>query len=332
MIKWTVRIVGVLATLTIVALVGGYFYFIARSHPADPSEAQISYDDLTTFISVHQEAQTNDDTAAVYAAEYFARDSRPVDTYVSMFGMSAERIAADAQDRPELYAHLVADIANVVATEPEIRAAYAEFKNRYPAAVFPPIYILYGNFQARALIRPYGILFSGEYFIGDDNVSDLTDPHSLNGLMNRPGNLASQVIHELAHIQQAQKHPLVPFFSGDLLRWAVTEGTADFVATLITGSHTNQAAHAFLVGNKDSKWCAFFEAVTSNRGREWLDQSVFAGHPHGIGPAFGYQIVRAYYESGDNKDAAFTALVELDDYRRIYEESGFSARLTTMCS
>jgi hypothetical protein len=331
MIKWAVRIVGALATLAIVVLVGGYFYFIARPHPADPLEARISYDDLTTFISVHQEAQANDDAAAVYAAEYFDRDSRPVDTYVSMFSMSAEQVAIDAQDRPELYARLLADTADVVATEPKIRAAYAEFKKRYAAAVFFPIYILYGNFHARALIQPYGILYGGEYFIGDNNVDDLTDPHSLNGLMNRPAKLASQVIHELAHIQQARKHPLVPFFRGDLLKWAVTEGTADFVAMLITGSHTRQAAHAFLVDNKDAKWCAFIEAVESDRGREWLDQSVFADHPNGIGPAFGYQMVKAYYEGGDNKDAMFTALVELDDYRRIYEESGFSARLTTMC-
>jgi uncharacterized protein YjaZ len=150
--------------------------------------------------------------------------------------------------------------------------------------------------------------------------------------MNRPETLASQVIHELAHIQQAQKHPLVPFLRGDLLTWAVTEGTADFIAMLITGSHTNQAAHAFLAENNDAKWCAFFEAVENDRGREWLDQSVFEGHPHGIGPAFGYQIVKTYYENGDNEDAAFTALVELDDYHRIYEESGYKSSLATMCS
>jgi hypothetical protein len=97
----------------------------------------VSYEDLTRFISIHQQAQLTDDTVAVYASEYFAVDSQPVDTYVSMFGMSAEQVASDAHDRPELHANLVARAADVIATEPRIRAAYADFKNRYPAAVFP---------------------------------------------------------------------------------------------------------------------------------------------------------------------------------------------------
>jgi hypothetical protein len=330
-LKWAVRATGVFAALAVIFAVGTYFFIFARPHPSDPRDALVSFEDWEAFVSTYELAQANDHAVRVYAENYFARDTAPVRTYVSSLGASAERATTDIRDRPDFYETLIARASELAATESDIRAAYARFEERYPSAVYPPVYVLYGGYQARALIRPSHILVGGEYFIGGDDVHDREDPDNLNGLMNRPTALPGQVIHELAHIQQARTNPLGVLSTGSLLNWAIYEGTADFIAFTIAGAHSNEAAHSYLASNESSIWCAFFGSTEQRSDSQWLDEDLYGKPPRGLAGAFGYHIAQAYYELGQRDDESLTKLIELEDYDRLYEESGTKARLANLC-
>tara|TARA_R100001163_G_C5025396_1_gene167080 strand:+ start:495 stop:1088 length:594 start_codon:yes stop_codon:yes gene_type:complete len=196
--------------------------------------------------------------------------------------------------------------------------------------VYPPVSILYGAYQSRALIRPSQVLISGEYFIGGDDVNDLGNSNNLNGLMKRPSDLPGQVIHELAHIQQARRNPLAVVSTKSLLNWAIYEGSADFIAFTINGTSSNQAAHDYLARNESALWCEFSSSTELNSNSNWISQDLYGEPPRGLAGIFGFQIAKAFYNQSQNKDEAFSDLIELD-YEQIYLESGIKTDLLNTC-
>lgn len=331
MLKWKIQVLSVLAVLVIAAVAGGYFLILARPHPSDPLDSTISFADLEAFAAAHKIAATSDKIADDYEKHYFAGDSTPVNIYISQFGVSAEQTAADSQERPEVYDLIVSRVDELVATEPAIRRAYDKLEKRYPEAVFAPVHLVFGSFQARGLIRPFGILIGAEFFVGGDNTEHYDGSINSGGLVVPPDLLPSQLIHEMAHIQQARKSPFAYMSAGNVLNWVIYEGAADFIATTITGAHTNEAAHAYLASNEAALWCAFYHSRDESRRSHWIDAVVFGRPPGGIAAAFGYRIAEAYFLGNQDDGDAFTDLIELADYEHIYEKSGFSARLALEC-
>ena len=174
-------------------------------------------------------------------------------------------------------------------------------------------------------------MISAEYFTGGNNTLDLADPFNQNGLMNRPTSLPDQVIHELVHIQQARKSPIAVITANTVLKWALYEGVANFITSLITGTHVNNAAHHYLANNESTLWCEFFGTTNTNRKSKWLDKNLFSNPPRGLAGAFGYHIAKAYYDQSEDKDQAFEILVELNDYDDVYEKSGVHSCLSSSC-
>jgi len=95
MLKFALRSIYVLVTLTIFLIVAIYFLIFARSHPSGPGDALISFDDFEAFIETFQIAQTQDHAVEIYEENYFTRDTSPIKTYVSSFGASAEVTSND---------------------------------------------------------------------------------------------------------------------------------------------------------------------------------------------------------------------------------------------
>ena len=326
------RILALSISLLVLAValpVAGYLYWFARPYPRDPSAAAISFEDLERFANLHREAAGS---AAAYQRQYFDLDSRAVGIWESHFGINATDLADHVIENPVLYEEFDSRIGALTATEPDIRAAYAELKRRYPEAVFSPLYVFFGAYSVRSLIRPFGILFSGEYFLGVPAAMDPGSPHYLRGLMAEPDKIVSQAIHEQAHIQQARRSPLA-MFTDTVLERSIYEGTADYVAELLTGAHNNSTAVRYVHRHGDALWCEFYRSLDRSYRDHWIDAAQYGRPPAGIIGAFGYPIAAAYYQTFDDPAKGFEALLELDDsYAEIFRRSGLGERLARKCS
>jgi hypothetical protein len=329
--RWILRAISGAAALVFVLVVGGYYSILARSHPSDPLDSQIFFDDLEAFALAHEIATANNFAPEAYEDNYLSTKSPAVKAFVAQLEISAEQIAADARERPGVYDLIVKRANEIVAMEPDIRRAFANLEERYPDAMFPPVHLLYGSYRARGLIRPFGIMIGAEFFVGGDNTDDTEGWNNSSGLVVSPELLSSQLVHELAHIQQARKSPFAYLSNGNVLNWAIYEGAADFIAASITGEHTSEAAHVYLANNEDRLWCAFTAATDEDRRSHWIDASIFGRPPGGIAAAFGYRIAESYYQQHHDPEQAIVELIELSDYEDIYERSGIKARLAKSC-
>lgn len=318
-----------LLTIAVVLPVAGYYYLFARPYPSDPEAAMISFEDLKRFADAHREA---DGSADVYQRQYFDLGSRPVGIWESQFDINATELAGHVAEKSALYEDFDARAATLAATEPNIRQAYVELKRRYPEAVFSPLYVFFGSYSVRSLIRPSGILFSGEYFTGMPAGMDPSSPHYLRGLMAEPHMIVSQAIHEQAHIQQARHSPLA-MFTGSLLERTIYEGTADYVAELVTGTHNNPTALQYVDGHGRALWCDFYRSTDASYRDHWIDADRYGRPPSGITGAFGYSIAKAYFRTFEDPTLGLKALLELEDsYDEIFTRSGLRERLAEQCS
>ena len=328
-LSWFIIAVVLLLACTALA---AYRIMPVRSYPSDPNDAQILFDDLDAFADAHRVARNKGISAKPYAELYYNGESDRVESLVWMVEISAEQTAEDVRARAAAYDEIVQRFAGIKAAEPAMRSAYRNFKVAYPRAVFSPVYFAYSGFRARGLIRPYGIIIGGEYFVAGDDDQAVEGWPDVRGLMVSPEHLPSHLVHEAVHIQQARNSPLAFVSSGKVLNWSLYEGTADFVAATITGTHTNPAAHAFLEEEGDALWCEFYRSIDASRRTYWMDSDVFGIPPGGFVAAFGYEISAAYYEQHDDKRQALIDLIELADYQKLFNESGYALKLETLCN
>ncbi len=137
------------------------------------------------------------------------------------------------------------------------------------------------------------------------------------------------VAHELVHTQQ--HYPLLGamtggprFLRGTVLRHSIKEGSADFIAELVTGRPVrNEYAEAHAQEIHD----AFLRDASSKEFADWLYNGGNPNRPEGLPPDLGYwvgyQITKSYYERASDKQAALDEILSIRDFEEFFDESGW---------
>ncbi|MEQ9441575.1 MAG: DUF2268 domain-containing putative Zn-dependent protease [Cyclobacteriaceae bacterium] len=187
----------------------------------------------------------------------------------------------------------------------EIKPYFYGFKYWYPEAIFPPVYFVMGRFNSGGTTSEEGLIIG---------VEKLTD---LNGL-------PSLIIHESVHFQQKW-----PEHETTLLEHAILEGSADFLAELITGIKAGGAsneAYAYGEIHKDQLCREFVARMSEPDIKDWLyGTSGKDDRPNDLGYWMGYNIVQTYFDQVDDKRQAVQHILNLEDFDAFLQESGFLA-------
>jgi uncharacterized protein YjaZ len=131
------------------------------------------------------------------------------------------------------------------------------------------------------------------------------------------------VAHELIHYQQ--KYPRSQ--NSTLLTRSVGEGSADFIAELISGSNINPHLHAY--GNPIEKelWLEFQKEMNGNDVSNWMYQGDRAGNrPADLGYYMGYKIAEAFYKNSIDKKQAVRDILEIKDMNEFFTKSRYAEK------
>jgi hypothetical protein len=303
----------------------------AAQPTASPDSAKLVTDDLRNFVRALEALRGTADTVTVLQREYFARATPGLVAYADRDGVTPQTLAAAIGKRPTHYASLVALLPTLERLEPRIRAAFEELERIHPDAVFPPVFFLVGDFSAGGLTRPVGLLISVETYAATPMVDRSEFPDSTQMPPSADG-IPHLVTHELVHYQQAVAQGVEAYRAifGErqtLLRIAIREGSADFLAELISGGHTNPRAHQYGLLHERELWAAFRKAMHQRDLGDWMFYRPANGEwPANLGYFMGYRIVQAFYESYANKREALRAILSVTDYEWFLRESGYAER------
>jgi hypothetical protein len=270
-----------------------------RSVNADPDSARIITSDIPLFWAV-LDAAPPDSLAAWLQREYLDKASAGVRGFIPGRIMNAGALAQMVMQRRARYDSVRAATFRVDSAVPAIRAVFRRFKELYPEAVFPDVYFVIGRFNSGGTTSNAGLLIGAEMY---------RDYRSLPGI----------VAHELIHYQQR-------YISMVLLYHAFKEGSASFVAHLISGVPQEGAAHRYGLPRERELWQEFLAEADSAGTRGWMYGDPPGERPPDLGYFIGYRIAEAYYSQAADKAQALRDIINPPggNVRRLLEASGYN--------
>ena len=198
-----------------------------------------------------------------------------------------------------------------------------KLKEIYPAARFPNVYFVVGRWNSGGTASSNGMLIGADQqcltpgvALGELNLWERNNFAALNGL---PGLVAHEQIH---YIQKASSDP-------SLLRGALNEGMADFLAELTTGQNPNARLLPYGLAHEKQIWADFSKEMAGKSWSDWIanGNQETPDKPADLGYFVGYKICQSYYQEMADKKQAVHDILNIGDYLAFLAKSRYAEKL-----
>ncbi len=288
---------------------------VAMAQNRDPLKAELVTGDIDRFWVAFDAAQP-DFKAEVFQRDYLDKGSDGVKGFTKGRIQNAEYFAKVVAAHSKYYASIRASTLKISTMEMPIRQSLIKLKELYPKAVFPPVYFVIGALNSGGTSSDDGLIIGAEMYglTRQTPIEELND--WLRDVLKPVDQLPHIVAHELIHFQQRNT-------GSSLLAACLREGSADFMAELISGKHINQNVHDFANPIERKLWEEFKLRMNGKDYTGWL-YSPSPGRPNDLGYWMGYQISKAYYDKMSDKTQAIADIIGLKNPQKFLEASGYN--------
>ncbi|KJD34980.1 hypothetical protein PW52_12855 [Tamlana sedimentorum] len=285
----------------------------------NPINCNFHYQDVSNFITAFKKSQTNWNNAPSYFYnDYFSKASKALYFYQKFkIQSSSHQFAYRIEDKEAYFQSIIPNLTKLNTQEKVIRNHLNEFKKLYPNAIFPDIYYVVGCFNAGGTSSPFGLIIGAEMHTKTE-ASNLTNFNNWEKKVVRDfSNLPLITLHELVHIQQNNNY-------NNLLGNAIYEGAADFISTLVCGSHINEHVHDWANKNENEVWHAFKKEMYGENTQNWIGNADRAkGKPADLGYYVGFKICESYYNNQTDKKKAIKEILSITNWNEFYLKSRY---------
>lgn len=316
----------VASVLTLLLAVSVGFGQNNQKPSSDPDAARLVTSDIQNFWRAFDLAKP-ENQVEVFEREYFKPGSIGLSDFIKLRLKDAKTLSARVKQFRPYYESARVSTLRIESMQPKIRASFYALKYLYPEAVFPDVYFMIGALSTGGTTSGHGLLIGAEMYGRTPNTPEdvLTDWHKQ--VLSSVDNLPTIVAHELIHFQQ--KTPLQQRLS-TLLGQSINEGSADFIAELISGGNIN--THLFTYGDPREKqlWEEFKSEMNGKDTKKWLyNGNSIKDRPADLGYYIGYKITESYYKQATDKRLAIKAILEIKDFQQFLKDSGYEKKFTT---
>jgi hypothetical protein len=312
-------VLGAAGVLGLLSIVFGPRVIQSVTLHDSPEEAHLEMGDVRRFLSMLDSlgtAGSTTDSTRIITDRYFAPGSPGLDSFIRARIGNADGLLAQIRSHPRYYAHLTQSLADIAGTERGIRTSFTRFKTLYPEARFSDVYLVIGRMNSGGTTSPGRILIGAEmYGLNAEAPRDELNDWERTVLRDQ-ALIPTIVTHELMHL--LQRHS----WRSNVLRQALREGGADFVAELVTGKNINAHVHEWAQSRERAIWEEFRQAMSGKEYGRWFGQGS-PDRPADIGYWVGYRIVQAYYEAAPEKTQAIEDILQLNDPEEFLVRSGY---------
>ncbi len=293
------------------------FFSTSLSQNTDPEKAEIITTDLQNFWVAFDKAKP-DFTPSVFQELYLDKGSNGVKGFTRGRIKSAEHLSDVIKRHPNYYASIRASTDSIAGLKTHIHRSFVRMKELYPKAIFPPVYFVIGALSSGGTSSDDALIIGAEMY----GLTANTPKEELGDWLRtviKPMSQAPHIVaHELIHYQQN-------YDGGDLLSASVKEGSADFIAELISGRHINQHVHDFANPKEKELWLEFKEQMLKKDYNGWL-YSASEGRPNDLGYWMGYKITKSYYDNSINKKKAIEEILNIRDFEKFLAASKYAEK------
>lgn len=213
---------------------------------------------------------------------------------------------------------LAVDTARAI--KDSIHAAFRRLSELYPEARYADVYFLIGRMNSGGTTGQSGLLIGTEMNTRDPATPVAELPAWHRAVTGQLSDLPHIVAHEMIHTLQGRRAG-----PRTLLSSTLDEGSADFLAELISGKHIINPAYVYGDAHERALWAEFTAAMDSSKTDAWLFQGDRAppGKPADLGYWMGYKISKAYYDRAADKRAAVKEILRFTDPKAFLAASGY---------
>jgi hypothetical protein len=239
---------------------------------------------------------------------------------------------AIAADRERYRYAIDTCLPHVAATNAELRATYLAFKGLLPEFALPQIFVVFGAGNSGGTANARAQVIGLEVICGPGTTIE-----------EFRRTMRSFYAHETVHTWQTDEtSPAIE--SNILLYAALREGTADYIASLVTGYIPDGARNRWACEREAWLWQEFqadrAKVQAGITGPFQLDDQASAamgrwvgnygnapeGWPHEAGYWVGMRIARAFVEGSPDRTGALRTLIALRDPAAILAASGYDGQ------
>lgn len=286
----------------------------------DPDQARIVTEDLERFWEAFDQAGPAF-PAEVFQKVYLDRGTPGLQDFIKLRIKDAETLAKKVQKHPRYYASTRESTKRIPEMEKGIRASFYALEYLYPEAVYPDIYFLVGILNTGGTTSERALLIGAEMYGRTPQMPTEELSDWLKTVLAPVESVPHIVAHEIIHYQQkyAETEPT-------LLAHSIHEGSADFLAEMISGRHINGHVHAYAVPRRAELWKEFKEKMQGKDFAGWLYSSS-GDRPNDLGYWIGYEITKAYYDKAADKRQALKEILEIKDFGAFLAKSGYGEKV-----
>jgi predicted Zn-dependent protease DUF2268 len=281
----------------LVAVLFPFNTFAQTTYSNDPSKAKFVTSDIGDFWDAFDKIEDKENPFI----DYLANGSDGLKDFIPNRIESPKNLLKIVKRRLPDYEAIRESTNKVGSYITHIQEAYSAFSVLYDTAVFPPTYFVIGAFNTGGTAKESGLI------IGVERQDDID-------------NIPYIVAHELIHFNQEYQ-------SGqrNLLKQAITEGSADFIGEMISGKSPNEPIYEYANANKDLLSSEFVELMHGTTYKGWLygSKGKKKGRPKDLGYWMGYKICEAYYNKSTNKKEAINEILHIKDFDDFLNKSGY---------
>jgi hypothetical protein len=290
----------------------------------DPRHAQLVTTDITRFWRAYDLATR--DTAhaeAIYQREYFDKGSEGLRDYFLLRIGTVHDFVRNQRAKPRFYQAIRPSTEKIATMAPQIRAGFVKLKELYPEARFPNVYFVIGRWTSAGTVSSAGMLIGADQLSG----TPTTPVEELSAYGRRNLGTLAQLPYVVAHehIHTIQK----PSNDPSLLKGAINEGMADFLAELTTGHQPNASLQPYGQAHEKEIWADFTKEMAGPTWSNWIGNGSqeTAAKPADLGYFVGYKICQSYYEELADKKQAVHDILNITDYPAFLAKSRYAEKL-----
>ncbi len=282
---------------------------------AQTTKQTIITTDIDNFWAAFDQVQTTTDSLKqldILQKQYVDKGTPGLKAFMEAKGYTTAAWLDCIRSYPKYWASIREKTYQVKALSKEFDPYLKKFKQLYPALKPANIYFCIGAMRSGGTTQGDKVLIGAELATGDPEV-DLSDmPTNTKKWLTTYfatlpfKNIVLLNMHEYVHTQEKRS-------GNHLLGQSIFEGTADFVAELITGQVPAMPYMSYGKTNESELKQKFKEQMFLSNFSDWLYNGTANSFGVGdLGYYMGYAICKTYYHQAKDKKAAIKTLIELD--------------------
>ncbi len=286
----------------------------------DPDKAQIVSSDIDLFWKAYDKARP-ENSLYIFRDEYLRKGSKGLKEFTAYRVASSCELVDVIEARPKYYASLREVSLKAHKFQGPMRDSFNRLKELYPSAVFPDVYLMIGKMNSGGTYTERSLLIGVDMYglTPDTPMEELSD--WLKNVLKPIDEIPYIVAHELIHYQQ--KYPK----ERKLLGSVIGEGSADFLAEMISGKHINHHLHEWGNPREKQLWEEFRNSAVTDDSARWLyNGGKIKDRPADLGYYIGYKIAEAYYKNAADKKQAVKDILEIKDFNEFLKASRYEAK------